>query len=159
MPIVPERPAGVTQPSATTEPGPRIPWEPQEPARWSLLGLRDGEPHARLPEDGSTADVLAWALVIPGATDPVEGMVDSVRVKLAALSDALQKRERHVADALHMLERQLGAAMLLLRRCDGRAPPPAKDENELAAERLERAPPEPGREEPRPSRQKKSSRA
>jgi hypothetical protein len=35
--------------------------------------------------------VLAFALVLPGSLDPVEGIVDGVRVELAAVAEMLQE--------------------------------------------------------------------
>jgi hypothetical protein len=56
--------------------------------------------------------------VPPGATDPVEGIVDGVRAELAALADVLCKQQ--VAGVLLLLARRLEAAMLLLRWTDER---------------------------------------
>jgi hypothetical protein len=63
--------------------------EARNPCRWAHLGLANGDPTARLPEQGSTADLLIWAMVPPSATEPVEGMVDGVRVELAALAQGM----------------------------------------------------------------------
>src|SRR5689334_19380679 len=115
-------------------------WEPSDPARWAHLNLADPDPAGALPKDALVADALAWALVPPGATDPVEGIVDGVRAELAALAEVLGKQQ--VAGVLFLLARRLDAAMLLLRWTDGRekmlleAPEPVD-------EPLSAAPPEP----------------
>src|SRR3954467_7901716 len=84
-------------------------WEPSDPTRWAHLNLADPDPAGALPSDALVADALAWALVPPGATDPVEGIVDGVRAELAALAGVLG--EQHVADTLLLLARRLKAAM------------------------------------------------
>jgi hypothetical protein len=99
-------------------------WEPSDPARWAHLNLADQDPSGCLPQGALVADVLVWALALPGAVDPVEGIVDGVRVELAALADVLS--ERRVATVLLMLGRRLDAAMLLLRWTDNRAQMPTE---------------------------------
>jgi hypothetical protein len=90
--------------------------------RWAELGLADPDPSGQLPADAQTADVLAFGLTLPGADDPVEGIVDAVRIELYALSQ--EEAADPKRDVLYMLGRRLDAAMLLLRRADGRAPAP-----------------------------------
>jgi hypothetical protein len=90
--------------------------------RWAELGLADPLPDERMPEQGSTADLLAWALVAPGADEPIAGIVDGVRVELAALADAAPSLP--VAAVLVLLSKRLAVASLLLRRADERAPTP-----------------------------------
>jgi hypothetical protein len=96
--------------------------------RWSMLGLADGRPDERLPEQEGTADVLAAALMAPGAEDPIEGIVEAVRVELGALAALMPDRE--VQETLRLLCRRLDAALLLFRRCDNRAPMPLEREPE-----------------------------
>jgi len=103
-------------------------WEPSDPTRWAELNLEDPDPSGKLPKGARVPDVLAWALVCPGAVDPVEGIVDGVRVELSALADVLT--ERRVADVLLMLGRRLEAAMQLLRWIDNRERMPMEDDEE-----------------------------
>ncbi len=105
------------------------PWQPSDPGRWAELNLADPDPSGALPKGATIADVLAWALVIPGATDPIEGIVDSVTIELKALADLLP--DRRTAAVLLLLGKRLDAAMLLLKWIDNR----------------ERMPREPGEEE------------
>lgn len=63
-------------------------WTPSDPTRWAHLNLADPDPAGALPKDALVADALAWALVPPGAADPVEGIVDGVRAELAGLAEA-----------------------------------------------------------------------
>ena len=97
-----------------------MPWSPSDPARWAVLGLADPTPGRDLPQGATVADVLAWALVLPSAIDPVEGIVDAVRVELRALASVVE--EKPVAGLLAIIERRLSAALILLRYCDGREP-------------------------------------
>jgi hypothetical protein len=102
------------------------PWKPSDPARWAALGLADPPADGHLPAQAQTADLLALALILPGADDPVTGIVDAVRVELAAIADA--QPSRNVAEALALLGRRLDVASLLLRRADNRVPmPPVYD--------------------------------
>jgi len=75
-----------------------------------------------LPELGSTADVLAFALVLPFAEDPVVGIIDAVHVELYVLAGMLE--ETSAGDLLLMLSNRLEVASLLLHRVDGSAPRP-----------------------------------
>jgi hypothetical protein len=59
--------------------------------RWAELGLADPPNDGRLPEQGQTADLVAFALVLSGADCPITGIVDVVQVELRALA------ERHLA--------------------------------------------------------------
>jgi hypothetical protein len=79
-----------------------------------------------MPKGARVPDALAWALVCPGAADPVEGIVDGVRVELSALADALGACP--VADAVRILIRRLEAAMQLLRWTDNRERMPMEDD-------------------------------
>jgi hypothetical protein len=90
--------------------------------RWAELGLADPLPDERMPEQGSTADLLAWALCAPGADEPIAGIVNGVRLDLAALVDVAPSLP--IATTLVMLGRRLAVASLLLRRADERAPTP-----------------------------------
>ena len=90
-----------------------------------MLGLADLPSTPRMLERATNADVLAYALVLPGAADPVEGIVDAVRVELTALAPMLQ--ERGAGDVLQLLARRLETAMVLLRRADSREPTPPED--------------------------------
>jgi hypothetical protein len=112
MSTVPERPPGANAP----------------PSRWTALGLADPRPNGGIPYEAMPHDLLAYALVLPGAEDPVEGIVDAVCVELRALADTLITRQ--VADELVMLSRRLNVAMLLLRRADNGAPMPLEDDEE-----------------------------
>lgn len=118
MSTLPERPKGANTPppkSTSTD----LP-------RWAELGLADPPEDGRLPEQGQTADLLAFALVLPGADCPITGIVDAVQVELRALAGMLE--ETGAGDILLMLSNRLAVASLLLRRVDGRAPePPAWD--------------------------------
>ena len=95
---------------------------PTDKPRWAELGLADPPADGRLPEQGQTADLLAFAVILPGAEDPVIGIVDAVALELHALSQAIDTDP--IRDVLFMLGRRLEVAMLLLRRADGRAPMP-----------------------------------
>jgi len=101
-------------------------WKPSDPTRWAHLNLEDPDPSGGMPKLARVPDVLAWALVLPGATDPVEGIVDGVRVELWALADVLP--DRRVADVLFMLGRRLDAATQLLRWTDDRERLPMEEE-------------------------------
>src|SRR5262245_23654259 len=90
--------------------------------RWAELGLQDPRDNAQLPEHGSTADLLAFALVLPGIDCPVTGIIDGVMVELAALARLLE--ETGTCDLLLLLSNRLAVVSLLLRRVDGRAPSP-----------------------------------
>jgi hypothetical protein len=81
-----------------------------------------------LPKGATPADVLAWALALPGSPDPVEGIVEGVRVELAALADALRVNEGLVAGSLAELARRLEAAMILLRWTDNRELMPREED-------------------------------
>lgn len=94
------------------------PWGPSDPGRWSMLGMADPDPSGVLPKDARTAEALAWALCVPGAADPVEGILDAVRIELDAIASVLPSRP--VADALNLLSRRIDVAALLLRRADNR---------------------------------------
>jgi hypothetical protein len=61
-----------------------------------------------------------WALTLPGAIDPIEGLIDAARLELAALADAAPSKV--IADAINFVGRRLDVAMILLARCDNRAP-------------------------------------
>jgi hypothetical protein len=114
MSTVPERPEGAnTPPPKSTM---------TDKPRWAELGLADPLPDASLPEQGQTADLLVYALTLPGADDPVTGIVDAVQVELRALAGMLE--ESGAGDLLLMLSNRLAVASLLLRRVDGRAPMP-----------------------------------
>jgi hypothetical protein len=119
---------------------------PGNPDRWSMLGLDDPKPDASLPKDGQTADLLAFALVLPGAEDPVEGIIDGVRVELAAMAEGAPSRAN--ADALMLLGRRLDVAMLLLRRSDERAPMPPEYDPDAVTQTA--GPAEPPEEEDEP---------
>jgi hypothetical protein len=115
MSTVPERPPGAndTPPSKSTS---------TDLPRWAELGLADPPPDARMPEQGQTADLLAFALVLPGADCPITGIIDAVQVELRALAGMLEATG--AGDLLLMLSNRLAVASLLLRRVDGRAPEP-----------------------------------
>ena len=117
------------------------PFKPAPDAgRWAVLGLADPPlPENGMPEDATTADLLAWALCYPGSIDPIEGLLEGVRVELVALSDAYdvldprspsQKAGAHLSDTLLMLARRLEVAVTLLRRTDGTEPLPPEDDPE-----------------------------
>jgi hypothetical protein len=96
-------------------------WKPADPARFSMLGLADPDPSGELVPEATTADVLVYGLVPPGARDPVEGILESVRADIEVLSTL---HEPPIADVLEMLGRRLYVAILLLRRTDQRDPIP-----------------------------------
>ena len=115
-------------PDATADAGPNapheerwapLPWEPSDPTRWAHLNLSDPPKNGLLPEGALVPDALAFALVAPEATDPVEGIVSAVRVELAALAEAMEARG--IAAMLLLLARRLDVACLLLRYTDNRA--------------------------------------
>ena len=91
---------------------------------WAELGLADPPEDGRMPSQGQTADLLAFALVLPGADDPVLGIVDAVQVELRALAGLLLEDTGVAGDVLLLLANRLAVASLLLRRADGRAPTP-----------------------------------
>jgi hypothetical protein len=110
-------------------------WEPSDPARWAVLNLADPDPTGAIPKDATVADVLAWALVLPGSDDVVNGIVDAVRLELSALADVLP--DRRAADVLRVLGKRLNAAMLLLKWTDNRAKMPLEPgENEEHGEEI-----------------------
>jgi hypothetical protein len=80
-----------------------------------------------MPQRARVPDALAYALVCPGAVDPVEGIVDGVRVELAALEDALRGSHPRIADFLAQQGRRLESAMQLLRWTDNRERMPMED--------------------------------
>jgi hypothetical protein len=116
------------------------PWKPSNPDRWVQLGLADSKPDARLPEQGSTADLLAWALTLPGAVDPIEGLIEGARLELSALADIAPTPA--IAAAINFIVRRLDVAALLLARCDNRVPPPPEYDPDAAEA------PAPGEQEP-----------
>jgi hypothetical protein len=95
---------------------------PPDKPRWAELGLADPPEDGSLPEQGQTADLLAFGLVLPGAEDPILGIVDAVQVELHALAGRLE--ETGAGDILLMLSNRLAVASLLMRRADGRIPTP-----------------------------------
>lgn len=94
------------------------PWQPSDPGRWAELNLAEPDPGGALPNGALVGDVLAWALVIPGAPDPIEGIVDAVSLELRALAELMA--DRRAAAVLHLLGKRLDAAMLLLKWIDNR---------------------------------------
>jgi hypothetical protein len=117
-------------------------WEPSDPARWAVLNLADPDPTGAIPKGATVADVLAWALVCHGAADPIEGIVDAVRLELAALADLLP--DRRAADVLRVLGKRLDAAMLLLKWVDNREKMPivpGENEEEPPGEPTDPPPP------------------
>jgi hypothetical protein len=80
-------------------------WQASDPGRWAFIGLADPNPSGHLPVPATTGDVLAFALMLPGSLDPVEGIVDGVRVELAAVAEMLQ--EHKASDVLKLLARRL----------------------------------------------------
>lgn len=108
-----------------------------ETHRWSMVGL--AYPPTSPP---TTSDLLALALMPPGSEDPVEGIVDAVRIELLAFASVAQGPLR---DLLTALGARLQAAITLLRRtdhreamppedpCDDAAPPPPADGSTLRA--------------------------
>ena len=97
-------------------------WKPSSPERGSVLGLADPDPSGSLPKGATVADVLAWALALPGCDDIITGIVEAVSVELAALATATTDRQS--AQVMILLGRRLDAASLLLRWADNRAPMP-----------------------------------
>ncbi len=104
-------------------------WQPSDPARFSALDLDEPDPEGRMPDWGSVAQLLAYALMPPGADDPITGILDAVGIELRALASAHPPRPQ--ADALSLLARRLEVASHLLRRLDNRIPsPPISEEPE-----------------------------
>ena len=155
--VLQERPQGaaVTDPSLTPEARPApsdacpsaprekrspLPWEPSDPTRWAHLNLADPPEAGILPGDALVPDALAWALVSPKAGDPIEGILEGVKIELTALADAMEARG--VAAMLGLLARRLDVACLLLRYTDGRARMPLESDEpeEPAPESAEPAP-------------------
>jgi hypothetical protein len=101
-----------------------LPWEPSDPARWAHLNLSDPPENGILPKDALVPDALAWALVSPEADDPIEGIVDGVKIELEALADSL--KERGIGAMLGLLARRLDVACILLRYTDNRSPMPTE---------------------------------
>lgn len=122
-------------PSAPRERRSPLPWEPSDPTRWAHLNLADPPEGGILPPDALVPDALAWALVSPEADDPIEGILEGVRIELAAL--AATTEERAIAAMLGLLARRVDVACLLLRYTDNRA-------------RMPTEPAEPPEELPRP---------
>ena len=141
--VLQERPQGaaVTDPSLTPEvrPAPSdacpsaprekrspLPWEPSDPARWAHLNLSDPPDNGILPRDALVPDAIVWALVSPEADDPIEGIVEGVKIELEGLADAME--ERGIAAMLGLLARRLDVACLLLRYTDNRSPMPLESD-------------------------------
>ena len=99
---------------------------------WAELGLADPPLDGKLPANAETADVLSFILMPPGTVEPVEGLIDGVRLEVQAQIYHLQR-----------LDRQLEAAMLFRRRIDGRAPAPSSFRAEEDRVRDRGAPGEP----------------
>jgi hypothetical protein len=130
-----ERPEGANaaDPTSSTEGTNRPtkpPWERSLIARWSELNLADPVPSGGLPKGAGVPDLLIHALICPGAADPVEGIIDGVRVELSAMADALSGDESLIADFLRQQVRRLGAAMQLLRWSDNRDRMPVEDDTD-----------------------------
>jgi hypothetical protein len=100
------------------------PCKPSDPARWSMLGLADPLQSPHRLEHAQTADLLAYARMLPGSKDPVEGIVDGVRMELEALAGS-QLTDEFTGQYTLPAQRP-NVAMRLLRRCDNRAPTPAE---------------------------------
>jgi hypothetical protein len=133
MSTVPKRPpdANDDDPSSSPEEEEvptKPPWKPSPVDRWSLLNLEDPDPAGEMPSKARVPDALAWALVPPGAADPVEGIVDGVRIEIAAAAEMRSTGEPHLADMLTMWGRRLDAAMQLLRWTDERERMPMEDD-------------------------------
>jgi hypothetical protein len=58
-----------------------------------------------MPEQGATADLLIFALIAPGAADPIEGMIHAAQIELAALANAAPTRA--IAEAINFVGRRL----------------------------------------------------
>lgn len=103
-----------------------LPWHPANPGRWAALNLADPDPTAPgyPPQGGTIADGLVWAIVEPGADDPVVGIVDAVRTQLTAIAHLMGDRMGAVPDMLLSLERKLATAVKLLAFTDEREPMP-----------------------------------
>src|SRR5262249_53062888 len=86
------------------------------------LGLADLRPSHEPPEHGTTADLLAWAVMPPGVDDPVEGLISGVRIDLEALAEQHERCHPAFSDALVPLIRRLQVAGIFLKRADGRVP-------------------------------------
>jgi hypothetical protein len=121
-----EPPSSPEEEEAPTKP----PWKPSPIDRWSLLNLEDPDPAGEMPSKARVPDALTWALVSPGAEDPVEGIVDGVRIEIAAAAEMRSTGEPHLADLLTMWGRRLDVAMQLLRWTDERERMPMEDEFE-----------------------------
>jgi hypothetical protein len=94
------------------------------------LWPRRPDPSGRMPMPATTPDMLVYALVLLSFTDPVEVIVDAVRIELTpieltALASLLP--ERGAADVILMRVRCLEAAMILLRRRGHREPTPPEE--------------------------------
>jgi hypothetical protein len=137
-PSSPEEEAGPTKP----------PWKPSDPTRWAHLNLEDPDPSGEMPKKARVPDALAWALVAPGAEDPVEGIVDGVRLEIAAAAEVRRTGEPHLADMLTMWGRRLDAAMQLLRWIDNRERMPMENDFEEPPSAAEPTPGEPPPAEP-----------
>lgn len=112
-----------------------------------MLGLTEPEPKEMIPAKASTAGLLAFAILCPGAEDPVEGMVNGTRAELAAL--ALMLAEGPVANILDRRVRQLDVAMALLRRTDCRDTMPTDELDEPEEEQEAREEGERGNQPPK----------
>ena len=97
--------------------------------------LSDPPENGVLSEGALVPDALAFALVVPDATDPVEGIVSAVRVELVAIAEAMEARG--IAAMLTLLARRLDVACLLLQYTDNRArlPMDTEEPEEPAPER------------------------
>jgi hypothetical protein len=93
-----------------------------------MLGLEDPDPTGRPLKGATVADVLAWAQMPPGSADPIEGIVDGVRIDLVALARSGHEMDDAFADMLMGYARRLWAAMQLLRWCDNRERMPVDNE-------------------------------
>jgi hypothetical protein len=104
------------------------PWKPGDPSRWSRLGFADPPGDGRELHRAQTADMLAYALVMRDARDPILGIIDAVRVELEAMAAVMPVSLGPSAQVLHLCGRRLEAAMALLERCDGTAAAPPERE-------------------------------
>ena len=113
-------------PSAPREKRSPLPWERSDPTRWAHLNLSDPPENGILPRHALVPDALVWALVSPEADDPIEGILEGVKLELAALADAME--ECGIASMLGLLARRLDVACLLLRYTDGRTRMPVESD-------------------------------
>ncbi len=102
----------------------RLPWDGSPADRFSHLGLADHPVGGGLPPDLTVADLLAWALMAPGAVDPIDGILEGVAMELQVLAMAMPS----ASGSIDMMVRRIRAAIKILRWSDNRERMPVSED-------------------------------